>query len=96
MSVLVKSATRPECVSAIEQASGVWLCSDDCKATAAKAADIASSLLPHPEGGGRRMLRHVPAGVVLIEVDPMTAKVVSEIAAKPIDEKPIEEVSRAR
>lgn len=68
MSKLVESAKRPEATVAIEQSPGVWLVSDDAKEAEAKAAAVTAATLPHPAGGGRRMLRQVPAGVVLIEV----------------------------
>ena len=92
MSKLIKSVERPACSSAIEEAKGLWLCSDDAEATEARVVDVAASILPHPEGHGRMMLRQVPAGTVLIEVDAVTAKIVATVTAEAIEEKPIEDV----
>jgi hypothetical protein len=66
---LIKRVSRPS-AQAIEQGegSGVWLVPADSSGTTATRAQVDAVTLPHPEGGGRRMLRQVPAGVVLIEV----------------------------
>lgn len=91
MSKLVKSTKRPSCAVALEQGGGVWLTSDDATAPAATVLDLTAATLPHPEGGGRRMLRQVPAGVVLIEV--VNAKPVGVVleATAVQAEEPIEE-----
>jgi hypothetical protein len=68
VSKLVKSATRPKCLVAIEQTAGVWLASDDAKELAPSALEITAATIPMPEGNGRRMLRWVPAGMDRIEV----------------------------
>jgi len=68
---LIKRVTRPADPIAIDQ-GGVWLVTDDCPGTAATKALVDAVVVPHPAGGGRLMLRQVPAGVELIEVDATT------------------------
>ena len=84
---LIKRVSPPTDSIAIDQ-GGVWLVTDDCAGTVATKAQVDAVTIPHPAGGGRRMLRQVPAGVVLIEV--VAGKpVATEVAAEP-KEEPIE------
>lgn len=84
---LIKRVSRPS-AQAIEQGegSGIWLVPADSTGTTATRAQVDAVTLPHPEGGGRRMLRQVPAGMVLIEVK--DGKPIEAVAVEP---KPIEE-----
>jgi hypothetical protein len=68
---LIKRATPPSGRTAIEQGagSGVWFVDDVCPGTSPTRAQAEAVCLPHPEGGGRLMLRQVPAGYGAIEVE---------------------------
>jgi len=86
---IIKRASRPDCDGAVEQGpgSGRWLVPDSATGTVATKAQIDAVTIPHPAGGGRRMLRQVPAGTVLIEVKdgkPIEAVAVEE--PKPLEE----------
>lgn len=91
-SKIVESVKRPDCAVAIEQTPGVWLVSGDAKETDAKAAAITAATMPHPAGGGRLMLRRVPAGVELIEV--VAGKPIVEFATAATAAAPSGEVGR--
>lgn len=87
---IIKRVSRPDVPGAVEQGpgSGLWLVPADATGTAATRAQVDATTVPHPAGGGRRMLRQVPAGVVLIEVvdgRPVAAATVTE-EPKPLDE----------
>lgn len=84
---LIKRASRPDSPMAIEQGpgSGIWLVPADSSGTAATRARVDATTVPHPAGGGRRMLRQVPAGVELIEVVDGRPVAAVAVAEEPLD-----------
>jgi len=64
---LVKRVSHPQDPCAIDQ-GGVWLVDDSCPGTNATKAQVDAVTIPHPDGDGRKMLRQIPAGTILIEV----------------------------
>jgi hypothetical protein len=91
MSKLIYKVNRPDAAIAIKQSSNIWLCSTDVIGNLATQEQVDATTLPHPEGGGRRMLRQIPAGYVLIEVIGIVAQIHFQIALEGTPEEEIGE-----